>query len=184
MSRQNRELAAWMRCARVVRLVSPTLLACAFLYVAIVAFSEARNLRLHHEATGWPRAKGLILQSSFHFSHYRHAHFRNSTALYHLDLIYSYQLEPGSSTYYESEGLCFDEIYEGLYEARRIAAQYPVGREVRVAYDPQHPTKSCLEPMRYDRGHGSLTLAFLALVAVIALTAALWVLWQASSRRT
>ena len=56
--------------------------------------------------------------------------------------------------------------------ARRLAARYPVGREVGVHYDPKRPSESVLRPF-----------SPVYLIFVVAAGAVLWLAWAVATGR-
>jgi hypothetical protein len=90
-------------------------------------------------SSSWPTAAGAVISSEV--SHSTDAEGGDS---YSPEVDYQYQVD--------GQNIINDQIKfgENSYDSRRraeeIAANYPVGRQVTVYYDPEQPDKAVLEP--------------------------------------
>ena len=89
-------------------------------------------------SASWPTAQGQILKSEV--SHRSH----EDGDTYSPEITYSYL---ANNRTYKSYAIKFGEnAYDNKRQADEIAAGYPVGKQVKVYYDPKNPDNSVLEP--------------------------------------
>jgi Protein of unknown function (DUF3592) len=115
--------------------------------IAIGAFVAYGTLRTRVKTTTsrrWPTVTGAVIVSEVAARPERNASGR-PTKVYRADIQYQYQVSGESFT---SETVALGGSIEtssrGRFDAQ--VARYPVGRKVRVYYDPSDPATAILEP--------------------------------------
>ena len=92
------------------------------------------------ESSGWPLAEGVITVSEFTTNRDRD----NGSVTYGASIAYDYKVNgtsyTGSNVHFGQYGTS-DPSY-----GRGIVNRYPMGKQVRVYYDPDEPSTSVLEP--------------------------------------
>ncbi len=94
-------------------------------------------------STSWPTTEGIILESrvieSTTVSTTRRGHITSSIT-YTPHVVYRYRVAGKS---YKSDRICFGALDESTWS---IVNRYPVGKKVKVHYNPKDPGDSVLEP--------------------------------------
>jgi hypothetical protein len=129
---------------------------------ALAAYGAVRTSMLAGRSARWPSVTGTIVSSQL--EEYQDSDFMRratpeaSTAMYGADIRYRYQVGP---TRYEGGSVGWgggvDSNHSDASEA--IVARYPVGRRIKVFYDPKDPAMAVLEPANRD---GLTVLAIVA----------------------
>lgn len=124
-----------------------------------LGYSLGKPLRDQSLASvSWPTTEGRITRSELVRT------VSDGKAMFTSDVGYTYDLDGRSL---EGERVWFGDGYRSsnVSEFRRVVAEYPVGRQVRVHYDPLAPENSVLEPgatwsgsLLYFAGLGTLAL--------------------------
>lgn len=90
-------------------------------------------------SAAWPTVAGQVTSSDV-----RHSTDSEGGDSYSPEVTYAYEVDNRS---YENSTIKFGEnSYNSRREAERITGRYPVGQPVNVAYDPNDPGRSVLEP--------------------------------------
>ena len=94
-------------------------------------------------STSWPTVQGEITGSRIDKSTSRDSDGHTDTT-YRADVTYRYAVEDAE---YTGDTVSFGEYgSDRRSHADRIVKRYPVGKEVKVHYDPEKPEKAVLEP--------------------------------------
>jgi formylglycine-generating enzyme required for sulfatase activity len=144
------------------------------LFSAIAAWTFVAELRAQirgGQSESWPSTEGEILSSDVEERPFPVSLGENS-ASYHTPVVcYEYEV---NGTLYESRTFSVgSKLFLIQSRAEEVIARYPVGKKVRVYYDPNNPEMATLEP---GISAGSLVLLGLKAVALIVL---LWALFSA-----
>jgi hypothetical protein len=126
-----------------------------------------RDLRRARASAAWPRADGDIVGSAARVEDY------HDDGEPMLRTVISYRYHVGGEPY-RGERVFFGDGIALRFAGpgRRRLAAYPIGRRVRVAYDPADPAISVLEPGEDDAALlACLVAATVALVGVAGLLA-------------
>ena len=133
-----------------------------------LAFTLGKPLREQSLASvAWPTTEGRITRSELART------VSDGKAMYTADVGYTYDLDGRPL---EGERVWFGDGYRSSNAAafRRVVAEYPVGRQVRVHYDPLAPENSVLEPgatwsgsLLYFAGLGTLALGGILVLSCI-----------------
>jgi hypothetical protein len=96
------------------------------------------------QACRWPTTRGRVVSTgvrSFEFS----SGEGSSSTRYKPNVVYRYEV---NSQQYSGDKVNYDLLASGMSEsyAQKIAAQYQVGQEVTVYYNPKNPADSMLNP--------------------------------------
>jgi hypothetical protein len=107
---------------------------------AIIFVQGTGVLHKAYNSTKWPIAKGVVISSTVTY----HRYSGKSGAYYSPDVSYRYTV---GSVPYVGDTICFASIAtHNKSDMEQIAGRYPLGREVKVYYDPKYPEDSVLEP--------------------------------------
>lgn len=93
-------------------------------------------------SNAWPEAAGVITFSTV--ASYESDSDSGTTTMYYPDLRYQYNVEGKEFTGTEVD--LGDYSSSDISYAKKVTARYPVGKSVRVFYDPAHPGTAVLEP--------------------------------------
>lgn len=122
-------------------------------------------------SASWPTVDGRVTRSEV-----TESTDADGADTYRPEVTYEYQVDDRS---YENSTIKFGEnSYSTRRRAEEIAANYPVGKRVTVAYDPNEPGQSVLEPgvtggSYIVLGVGAVFVAVSLLILIIAPIAAL-----------
>lgn len=122
-----------------------------FPYIFVVAGAislifGARQLQDAKESEDWPTAGGTILSVAVKKHTTRHSSgsgpSRSSTS-WAVDVEYEFEVDGAK---HQGDRLAFGQVsFNKRREAQAKADEYPEGREVKVYYNPEDLSKSCLE---------------------------------------
>ncbi|HEX8850519.1 MAG TPA: DUF3592 domain-containing protein [Gemmatimonadaceae bacterium] len=120
--------------------------------------------------TAWPSVRGRVTGSTLVTDHTR---MEDGTTAYYPQI--SYQYVVAGLEYRSQRRSLVDVGGSGLARgvAQRVLARYPVGSDVLVFYDPEHPSEAILE--RPDPVAGPVAL--FALGGALLIAGPLWMWW-------
>ncbi len=99
---------------------------------------------------------------------------------YHMDLEYEYTVE-GRTLIGRKIGLA-NIMYDTKQEALDVLAQYPVGQDINLFYDPQEPELAILT--REEPGNGWMTITLAGILLFILWPVAFLFLWYSRKHRS
>jgi len=115
---------------------------------AVALIFGARELQEARESEDWPVADGQVLSVKVqsHTSHHRGssgARAARTSTSYSVKVEYEFEVDGARFT---GDRLTIGQAnFNRRKEAQAKAAEYPVGQPVKVHYDPEDPSRSCLE---------------------------------------
>jgi hypothetical protein len=125
------------------------------------------------KATRWPVVRGRIVSSGVEaYQNWTSDEGRWTHRTHHKSSVeYEYTV---NGRKYRGDRLTIGVVVSATLPgfARRIAARYPVGREVNVHYDPKMPSESVLRPF-----------SLMQLIIFVAAGAVLWLAWAVATGR-
>ena len=130
----------------------------------VVGFICFGNYRLSKQARYWPTVTGVVVASSVYG-------VPGTGRGAHPDIHYQFSV---NGQVYVGEKLTFggDHSFYGR-DPKPFVAQYPVGADIKVYFDPQNPQNSVLFPEHNSAG-GNLILALILWLVAAVLTVSLW----------
>lgn len=142
------------------------------------------DLRLAEQSAEWPSAQGVVTSSSV--QERRIPQGRSSVQGYAAEIAYEYTV---AGDVYAGGRIHFCYAPTRSFQAAKsLAARYPGGSRIAVAYNPNAPAMSVLEPGFTDACIGAqenawremVVIGALIILATVALLGVLW--WQRSKR--
>jgi hypothetical protein len=134
--------------------VFPQFWTAAFLTLSVLSFVAAGYARaLWRRSAGWPAAEGIVTHSAV---------IRDDDGNLVPNVRYEYVVD--SATHSGDRitlGVTFGSTFLSRF-ATRVTERYPVGKSVTVLYDPDDPSRACLE-----RGRGGTPVLFGAIGLVL-----------------
>jgi hypothetical protein len=115
---------------------------------------------LNRRTASWPVTEGVVTRSRV----------ACDPDTGHCDVEFSYAFRVASTLHHASR-IAYAPCWPFARTAHDMLAQYPVGRRVTVAYDPQCPTNAVIE--RYEH-HQAYALAALGVSVALAASPAVW----------
>ena len=142
-----------------------------FVMGAFGVWNGQRTRKRGEQASGWPAVRGVITRARLKKGHYSSSvgHGNSKSTVYRARIAYSYEV---GGRQFEGERVQFGMERRMWKKASAEAAidPYPVGAEVQVHYDPQHPDDAVLKTGVAPFGRQ----AFLFSVGMLALGAIGW----------
>ncbi len=179
--------ASWRNVNRVMYMVIAMLAVLGVVFYLLMDMkmdSVRDDLRLAEQSAAWPLAQGVVTASSV--QERRIPQGRSSVQGYAAEVVYEY---PVDSDVYTGGRIhfCYAPT-RSVHAAESLAARYPGGANVAVAYNPDAPSMSVLEPgftdaciVAHENAWREMALiGALIILAAIALLGILW--WQRSKR--
>lgn len=123
----------------------------------IVMLAGIPNILDARKSERWPRVQGLVVESSIVAG--------GSRGSQSYKPLVSYEYTVDATTYQNDRISHGDQVAKTRQHAEEIAARYPTGASVEVAYDPKTPAQAVLEP-GFHAGALALPGFGLALTAV------------------
>ena len=129
---------------RIARKILPLFFGVIFV---LSCFALPQYIRAKKSAE-WPPTNGAITASNLQVRYFR------GTKGYYAAIRYRYRVADRD---YEGDQISFNRVHAATADAwQKVIDEYPVGKDVKVFYDPKNPSTAVLEPGL----HGEIALLY------------------------
>jgi hypothetical protein len=128
-----------------MKLVGGSVISLIILFGGFLVLKGAENAQKAYESERWPEVEGVVADASTNVSRSRDSETDEVSLMYSAKLVFAYVLQGKEFT---TENVAFGETM-GSGDSSEAAVwkfRYPVGKRVRVRYEPGNPENAVVKP--------------------------------------